>query len=140
MDWVRQYFKGHGYSPESIISSLKSMHEVLREFLPEDLYHTAAEYLDAGIQKMHEPPKEVHTYIDESGPLGKLTKAFNEALLKGNRREASRMIMNEVEKGTPIKDIYLHVFQTSQLEVGRFCTLMQPGGRHRTSGKGRPGH
>jgi methanogenic corrinoid protein MtbC1 len=95
------------------------MHEVLGEFLPEDLYYTAAEYLDAGIRKMQEPVKKIHSYIDESATLGKLAKGFNEALLKGDRHEARRMIMEEVEKGTPVKDIYIHVFQTSQLEVGR---------------------
>jgi len=40
-------------------------------------------------------------------------------LLKGDRYGAGRLIMEAVEKGIPVRDIYLNVFQPSQHEVGR---------------------
>lgn len=119
VEWVRQLLAGHGFSDEVMINTLKYMEKVLKEFVSGDLFPVIAEYLESGIHKINEPVPETCSYIDEDAPLAPLARAFNEALLEGNRRQASRMILEEVEKGTPIKDIYLHVFQKSQWEVGR---------------------
>ena len=119
VQWVKQLFEGLGFSAEVMINTLKCTREVLKNFLSGNLYQIVSEYLDAGIRKMNEPAPAIHSYIDESAPLGSLAQSFNQELLKGNRNRASQMILNEVEEGTSIKDIYLHVFQKSQLEVGR---------------------
>jgi methanogenic corrinoid protein MtbC1 len=47
-----------------------------------------------------------------------LSKKYLEYLLVGKRYEACDLIIAEVDRGVPIKDIYLHVFQTVQYEVG----------------------
>mgnify|MGYP006285569969 FL=1 len=119
IQWVKQVFRGIGFPDEVMVNTLKWTQEALNNFLPEDLYYTAAEYLDAGIRKMQEPVPEIYSYIDDSGYLGGLARDFNETLLKGDRRKASQMIVDEVQKGTPVRDIYLNIFQKSQLEVGR---------------------
>lgn len=40
-------------------------------------------------------------------------------LLQGKRHESSQLIMDAVANEMPIKDIYLHVFQPAQHEIGR---------------------
>lgn len=40
-------------------------------------------------------------------------------LLERERREATRLILDLVEEGVDIRDIYLNIFQASQREVGR---------------------
>lgn len=52
-------------------------------------------------------------------PVGSLASDYIHALLNTDRMRASNMIMEAVESGTSIKDIYLHVFQASQREIGR---------------------
>ncbi len=58
-------------------------------------------------------------FEEESEPFFELAKNFMDALLKVQRDEASRMILKAVEEGMDIKDIYIHVFESSQHEIGR---------------------
>lgn len=55
---------------------------------------------------------------DESG-LKTLADAYLGRLLQADRHAASRMILDAVDQGTSVRDIYLNVFQPSQYEVGR---------------------
>ena len=116
--WVKLLLREQNISEERIHNNLSLIKDVLSQYLTADLYNIASEYLEAGIQQLQKPLEELNSYIDINAPLGKLAKSFNEALLRGDKVSASRMVMEEVNSGTPIKDIYLHVFQKSQLEVG----------------------
>lgn len=58
-------------------------------------------------------------FKEESEPFFELAKNYKDALLNVQRNEASRMILKAVEEGTDIKDIYIHVFESSQHEIGR---------------------
>ncbi|MDO5836135.1 MAG: B12-binding domain-containing protein, partial [Methanobacterium sp.] len=58
-------------------------------------------------------------FEEESGTFYELAKNYMDALLNLQRDEAGRMIIKAVEEGTDIKDIYIHVFESSQHEIGR---------------------
>ncbi|MFW6365598.1 MAG: cobalamin B12-binding domain-containing protein [Spirochaetota bacterium] len=68
---------------------------------------------------------EIADYIDkqENSPYSLLYQQFLSLLLSGDRHGASSLILNQVESGTPVKDIYLHVFQASQYEIGRLWEI-----------------
>jgi methanogenic corrinoid protein MtbC1 len=55
--------------------------------------------------------------------MSELARTYLDALLQGERRTASRLILDAVERGISIRDIYLHVFQPAQREVGRLWQL-----------------
>ena len=44
-------------------------------------------------------------------------------LLRGNRQAASQLILTAVARGVTVKDIYLHVFQRTQYEIGRLWQI-----------------
>jgi len=46
-------------------------------------------------------------------------------LLRGERDVASRLILDESARGTAVRDLYLHVFQPAQYELGRLWQLNQ---------------
>ncbi|WP_430815525.1 cobalamin B12-binding domain-containing protein [Carboxylicivirga sp. RSCT41] len=50
--------------------------------------------------------------------LAILAKAYLNALLDKNRHKAEQLVMDRLKQGASIKDIYLHVFQESQREIG----------------------
>ncbi len=57
--------------------------------------------------------------------LTPLAQQYFEALRRGERRRASQLIMDAVAGGTPVKDIYLNVFQAVQHEIGRLWQINQ---------------
>lgn len=49
-----------------------------------------------------------------------LLPRYLEAQLRGDRREALRLVMQDgVDRGLPIDDLFLHVIQPAQVEIGR---------------------
>jgi methanogenic corrinoid protein MtbC1 len=59
------------------------------------------------------------------GDLADLTKQYLNNLLQSDRHAASKLIKDAVENGTSIKEIYLQVFQQSQIEIGRLWQTNQ---------------
>lgn len=57
-------------------------------------------------------------FILRDAPLGKLAENYLEAMLACERNRAGDLVMEAVERGTSIRDIYLHVFQPVQYEIG----------------------
>lgn len=51
--------------------------------------------------------------------LSPLAVTYLDCLLKGDRNSALSLVMNQVESGVPVKDIYIQVFQPVQYEIGR---------------------
>jgi methanogenic corrinoid protein MtbC1 len=64
-------------------------------------------------------PQDLSTFLDDGAPLSPLARAFSSALLHGDRAMASKVVLDAVATGTSVQDVYLHVFQPSQYELGR---------------------
>jgi methanogenic corrinoid protein MtbC1 len=58
-----------------------------------------------------------------SEPYADLARSYMEALLRGDRQTASRLVMEAVENGVSVRDIYLHVLHVSRREIGRLWQL-----------------
>jgi len=123
IEWVKLLFREINLSEKIIINTLEYMKSVLKEYIPGNLYDTVLSILEAGINKVSEPIQTEDSYIDPDAEMGKIAKEYNELLLEGRRYEAGRLIFKEVDNGRPIKDIYLKVFQPSQMEVGRLWLM-----------------
>lgn len=117
--WVKRLFRGLNFPDEVMIVTLECTAEVLKEMFDEKFYPVFMPFIDAGIQTMHEPLDEISSFIDTSTEAGKISRRYTDALLDGDRRTASKIVMDAVENKMPVKDIYLQVFQQSQYEVGR---------------------
>lgn len=52
-------------------------------------------------------------------PLTELAADYLDLLLSGNRQQAVDLIQSRVQQDVSIKDLYLYVFQRTQLEIGR---------------------
>jgi methylmalonyl-CoA mutase cobalamin-binding domain/chain len=55
----------------------------------------------------------------ETNPHLGLAGRFLQLVLEARRREASGLVLGAAERGVSVKDIYLHVFQPVQREIGR---------------------
>ncbi|MGK3993592.1 cobalamin B12-binding domain-containing protein [Sorangium sp. So ce1024] len=73
----------------------------------------------AAVERLTADPVELPSFVRPEAPLGVLACDYLDALLQGDRGRALRLIRESVEAGTPVKDLYAHVFQPCQYEIGR---------------------
>lgn len=57
-------------------------------------------------------------FIFRDAPLGGLAEKYLEAMLSCERNRAGDLVMEALERGASIRDIYMHVFQPVQYEIG----------------------
>ena len=57
--------------------------------------------------------------ISADASFGPLALEYTRALLSGERHIASKLVIDVVQDSDDVKAIYLHVFQTTQREIGR---------------------
>lgn len=123
--WVKVLFAGLKFSEDVLPTTLEFTRQALAETLEPHLKLAAFEYLDTALTAYQHAPSTLVSFIETDNPLTDLTRHYIDALLRGDRQSASRMILESAEQGTAIKDIYLYVFQRSQREIGRLWQTNQ---------------
>lgn len=123
--WAKVMLSARGVPATDLSRNISIMHEVVREKLPSQLAVVIDEYFEAGLNKLPSVSTEPSTLLEGAGPHTALAREFLKLLLNGERHVASRLILDAVDSGVPVKDIYLHVFQRSQRELGRLWQLNQ---------------
>jgi methanogenic corrinoid protein MtbC1 len=100
--------------------------ELLRTTLSQELEGEggalASRYLDAALARIACAAPGAHEtlgFLGGSGALDVLARDYLADLVRGDRHSASRLILDEAERGTSVRDIYLFVFQRVLREVGR---------------------
>ncbi|MEO6235967.1 MAG: cobalamin-dependent protein [Vicinamibacterales bacterium] len=97
----------------------------VRDALHGDAGTLAVEFLDAGIAELQSTSDDLPSCLPRGAPNGALAIAYMAALRKGERHLASRLVLDAFAAGLPVRDIYLHIFQPAQREVGRLWQLNQ---------------
>jgi methanogenic corrinoid protein MtbC1 len=125
VDWAGSLFTGLGFPDEVMVTMLNCIREVLGDQLPPELGAVTDQYLVAGLKALQQASPGVATFLEPDGPLAGLAQQYLDALLRGERQAASRLILDAVDRGIEIKEIYLHVFQRTQQEIGRLWQMNQ---------------
>jgi MerR family transcriptional regulator, light-induced transcriptional regulator len=123
--WVKVLFAGLNFPETVLTATLEYTRQALAEHLPEEARLPALAVVEAGLQNLAGAPVNLPSYLAGDAPLDRLARDYLAALLVGNRLDAGRMILQAVEQGAAIKDIYLNVFQRSQRELGRLWQTNQ---------------
>lgn len=119
IDWVQTLFDGLNFQQDVVTVTLDCIRQALQANLSADMFEAAVSYINAAEDELQQSHKTPPLFIREDLPLGGLAKDYLDTLLSGNRKAASTMILDAAKSGVPIKDLYLHVFQRSQYEIGR---------------------
>jgi len=123
--WAKALFAGLKFPDDVLTQSLECMRAVFQTALPENVRAVASAYVQAGLDALPRAPAQPTSFIASDAPLADLARAYLDALLRGERATASQLILDAVERGASIKDIYLHVFQRTQREIGRLWQTNQ---------------
>jgi MerR family transcriptional regulator, light-induced transcriptional regulator len=116
--WTRSLFESLGLDMKSFIRNLELIAELIIEEIPEteSVVNSRVELSKEILQQEFIPED---SYIDTSDQLGNSAKEYLNRLLHGKRSLAVQYILNLVEAGISIKDVYSRIFQPVQYEIGR---------------------
>ncbi len=117
--WVKVVLSQRKVLATDLAFHLGCLAEVLRERLPDDAAALAVAFVTAAVQAMPAMPDDLPTFLNPGEPLSPLAHQYFAALRRGERHVASRLVLEAVEGGVPVKEVYLHVFQPAQYEIGR---------------------
>lgn len=121
--WAKVMLEARGVPAADLSRNLSIMSEVVGERLPPEMGRVVEEYFAVGLNKLPALPSDLPPLFEDAALHNELAKKFLRLLLNGERHLASRLILDAVESGVEVKDIYLHVFQPSQREIGRLWQL-----------------
>lgn len=118
LDWARTTLIERGISEVYLFDSITFMKKILREKIPDDDALKLVEFIDIGLKSLKSHPHENKTFLIAGEPLVEEAKTYLDLLLTGKRKKAANLIEELVEDGQSIKEIYEHIFQKTQYEVG----------------------
>ena len=121
--WVNTLFSKLNLGKNVLELTLAATEETLKAHFLDEEFAIIQKHFVLAREKLAEGIKTPPIFINPHLPLGGLAKEYLDALLRADRQAASNMIMKAVESGTPLKDIYMHVFQKSQYEIGRLWQM-----------------
>ena len=123
--WCKVLFENLSMPGEWLTGSLDCVAESLDCALPDSQAALARSYIEGAVATFRTAPTDTSSFIVPGSPLGSLAQRYLTAVLDGRRFDAMRMLDAAVESGTPVRDIYLQVFQPVQREVGRLWLVNQ---------------
>jgi signal transduction histidine kinase/ActR/RegA family two-component response regulator len=124
MDWVSSVMTAAGIHTEDVRANLDCLRDVLREQLPEDMAMVAGGYVQEALKRLVESPASP-SHLPQDGAFAEVAKDYLRQLLACQRHAASCIILDAVDSGMAIRDVYLQVFQPCQRELGRLWQARQ---------------
>lgn len=121
--WAKVMLEARGVPAKDLARNLEVLREVVREHLPGTEGELAAHYVEEGLRRLPQVSPDIPAFVSDGEPHAALARGYVEALLAGRRHEASRLVLEAVDNGVSVRDVYLHVFQRAQREVGRLWQL-----------------
>ncbi|HYK02135.1 MAG TPA: cobalamin-dependent protein [Thermoanaerobaculia bacterium] len=85
----------------------------------------AVRYIESAIEALPSMPDGVPSHLDPRAPLWASASEYLNALLHGSRADAMRAVTAALDGGASIREVYRHVFEPAQQEIGRLWQLNQ---------------
>ena len=117
--WVKVMLAQRGIGEADLAAHFTRLRDVLQERLASEQFAVAGPFINAALAAMPTMPADLPVAIGEHAPLAALAHQYLSALLRGERHLASQLILDAVARDTPVRAVYLHVFQPALYEIGR---------------------
>jgi methylmalonyl-CoA mutase cobalamin-binding domain/chain len=125
--WARVHLTSLHFPKKHVSQVLDALGEVLKKELPPDFRKQAAAFITESLVALKNTPPEIPSYITADNPLAAVAQSFLHSVISADLEQAERLIEDEINSGTSVKDIYLHIFQPVLRETGRLWQLQQVG-------------
>ena len=115
--WTKVVLAKRNVGEEDLVRNLELTANVLHD------YPDATAVLRLAVEELPSMPSEVASLLDPRAPLWALASDYLAALLRGSRREALQLVTGALDDGASLRDVYRHVFEPVQQEIGRLWQL-----------------
>jgi len=116
--WAKTMLLARNIPVEDLVANLEVMLNVLGKELPPSMQMPAVDYVKSAIGSLT-LANDNSSFLDPRQPLAELANQYLSALLRYDRHSASALIMGAVKNKTSIRELYCHVFEPCQYEIGR---------------------
>ena len=117
--WGKAVLQSRGISSDRFRECLESLREVLANELPEQVRPIATGYIDQALAAFDEPNRDLNSRLLLNTEKGRLASTYLLALLEGDRRRASHLILDALDAGHDVRELYSDVLLPAQEELGR---------------------
>ena len=114
--WTKVLLVSRNVSESDLVANLTILADVVED-------DEARRIVRAAIDALPAMSAETASMLDPRAPLWNVASEYLSALLGGNRRTAQQTITLALDQGASLREIYLHVFQPAQQEIGRLWQL-----------------
>ncbi len=118
--WAKVAFVARRAPVGDLEISLRCLGSVLERELPPDAWRDVAACIERALERLANAPEEVPSSLSASTPHGKLAARYVHALLEGDRRRATQIVVEAVDRNeVDARSAYLDVLVPAQHELGR---------------------
>ncbi len=115
ISWAKILLDNLNISSQELIENLECVTFILKKHFSKDEFKIIEVFLKSALEEV----KKEKDLKNSDITLTNEAQKYLNFLLDGNKGEASNLIMKYIEKGKDIKEIYLEIFQATQIEVGK---------------------
>lgn len=116
--WAKVMLEARGIPAADLALNFEALDFVMSRTAPPDFSDITHAYLVAGIDAMTRIPSG-QVSIDEAGRNSALARGYLDTLLQQDRNQAVRLVLDAVDSGVSIREVYLDILQRTQHEIGR---------------------
>lgn len=118
LEWAWYMLEARNIPREDLVSNLGYIKQAISEILQDSQLEAVFQILDAGNHHLQYLEPRVETHLLQNNPLYEEAGEYLRLLLDARREQAAELIDELVKKGTSVQDIYEHIFQATQYEIG----------------------
>jgi MerR family transcriptional regulator, light-induced transcriptional regulator len=117
--WGKSVLVNRKVSADHLIDCLLMMQDVIERQIGGAASEAANEQVGLALETFDSFADMPPSCIDPSSSLANLTNSYLEALLSSDREQARKVLQSAERMGLGLGEIYQHVFQPAQREIGR---------------------
>ena len=121
--WLFTVLKERGMGRELLEKHLIAIKKVMREEVSKEDFNIILEIINAADKSLNNPDNYYKSFIRDDNYLSEEAEQYLLFLTNMEREKAVEYILDLVEKGISIEDVYLKIFQNVQYEIGRLWQL-----------------
>jgi methanogenic corrinoid protein MtbC1 len=124
-NWLHTVLKERGIGKDLLNKHLLAIKNVLKLELSQENFKLIENFVEEAELNLKKSNNHYQSFINEDNLLKQEAEKYLAFLLDMKREKAVKYIVDLVEQGTSIEDIYLKIFQVVQYEIGRLWQLNQ---------------